>query len=100
MRVFTSIAALCIGFAANGATFYLAPTGSDTIGDGTAAKPWATAFTAYSHMASGDTLVVKNGTYSGLVLLGRWVLPPNGTPAAYTTVQGESYGGVIIEGAG
>lgn len=85
---------------ANAVTFYIAPNGNDTTGSGTYASPWATAANAYQHMHSGDWLELKNGTYKGMVLLGRWVLPPNGTSAKYTTVIGESYGGVVIDGLG
>ena len=99
MRAFPLLIAIS-ACTAQASTYYISPTGSDSNGVGTYASPWASTNFAYTQMKGGDTLVLKNGTYKGMILLGRWVLPPNGTTAAYTTVEGESYGGVVIDGLG
>src|SRR4051812_41302908 len=105
LRVPFLVVALLTALPARAATYFISPSGSDVTGNGTSASPWATPAFAYGQMASGDTLTLKNGTYGtgagdGVVVLGRWVLPPNGTPAAYTIVRGESFGGVVIIGSG
>lgn len=52
--------------AGNYRTLFVATTGNDTTGDGTEARPWKTIRVGIGKMLSGDTLVVKAGTYSGL----------------------------------
>lgn len=42
---------------------YVATNGSDTSGNGTAAAPYATVAKAYSVATSGDSIVVRGGTY-------------------------------------
>jgi len=49
---------------ANGTTYYLAPTGSDSA-SGTLTSPWNTFAFALTQLVPGDTLVVKDGTYDG-----------------------------------
>ena len=44
-------------------TFYVAPTGSDTAGDGSLTHPWQTVSHGLSAMAGGDTLYLRGGTY-------------------------------------
>jgi hypothetical protein len=60
--------------AALAATYYVATGGSDTTGDGSTAKPWATIEHAVNVGVSaggGDTVLVRDGTYSGLSTLQR-----------------------------
>lgn len=45
------------------ATYYLSPTASDA-NSGTSASPWQTFTKAWSVMAPGDTLILKDGTYN------------------------------------
>lgn len=45
-------------------TYYIAPTGDDTNGDGTAINPWRTLNQANANSALGDTIIFKNGTYT------------------------------------
>jgi MYXO-CTERM domain-containing protein len=55
-----------------GGTFLVAPGGSDTTGDGSAAKPWATIGQALKSVPDdGSTILVKDGTYKGQTLIGR-----------------------------
>ena len=46
------------------ATYYLSPTGSDS-NPGTAASPWRTFQKAASAVRAGDTVIVRDGTYTG-----------------------------------
>jgi MYXO-CTERM domain-containing protein len=64
---------LCVNAApAVAGTYYVATTGSDTSGDGSAAKPWATIKHAAKTIPDdGSTILVKDGSYKGQVLLSR-----------------------------
>lgn len=46
-------------------TVYVATTGSDVTGNGTSASPYATIQKALANVASGGTVMVEPGTYSG-----------------------------------
>lgn len=46
------------------ATYYLSPTGSDS-NPGTAVSPWRTFRKAASVVRAGDTVIVRDGTYTG-----------------------------------
>ena len=52
-----------------GASYYVAMTGSDGSGDGSAAKPWATIGYALTQVPDGATILVRPGTYTGRVRL-------------------------------
>ncbi|MEK7216725.1 MAG: MoxR family ATPase, partial [Chloroflexota bacterium] len=78
-----------------------APNGSDTTGDGTSTKPWATFTKAYGSMQGGDTLIAKNGTYKRQRLLYKdngTMAPPSGSSARYTVIRAETDGQVTIDG--
>jgi MYXO-CTERM domain-containing protein len=57
------VVVLAFAGAANAATYYVAPTGSDSAG-GTLAAPWATIAHAQSVAAAGDTIYFRGGTYA------------------------------------
>ena len=48
---------------------YVAPNGDDISGDGSALKPWVTITHALGSVSDGATILVRPGTYSGLVRL-------------------------------
>ena len=73
-------------------TYYVSPTGSDT-NPGTSAQPWASFSGAFGKMKAGDTLIVKDGTYSSGISN-----PPSGSAGGYTIVKAENEGTVIING--
>jgi hypothetical protein len=54
---------------AQGSTFYVATTGSDTSGDGSSANPWATITHALDSVSDDSTILVRPGTYVGRVRL-------------------------------
>jgi len=51
------------------ATFYIAPDGDDSTGDGSEGSPWFNLFyaTGSAQTNTGDTIIVKDGTYSQTV---------------------------------
>ncbi|WP_158289251.1 OmpL47-type beta-barrel domain-containing protein [Paenibacillus flagellatus] len=60
------LVALCFlipAVSAQAATYYIAPTGSDTTGDGSISSPWLTINKAQTYLAAGDTLYARGGTY-------------------------------------
>ena len=63
-----TVAALQGGSTGTGKTYYVAPTGSDS-NDGSLAAPFATIQRASRAVAAGDTVIVRDGTYRGDVVL-------------------------------
>jgi len=59
------ILALLAAVNVNAATWYVAPDGSDTTGDGSLANPWATITHAVDNAAAGDSVIVRPGSYNG-----------------------------------
>ena len=56
---------------AQSGTYYVATTGSNTTGNGSASQPWATITHALSQVPDGSLILVRPGTYTGEVLLNR-----------------------------
>jgi hypothetical protein len=48
-------------------TYYVAPNGDDSTGDGSSAKPWATITHALDNVPDGSTILVKPGLYQGRI---------------------------------
>lgn len=97
MRLFYFIAAffLIIPHACFAATYYVSPSGSNS-NPGTSVSPWLTISYGVSRMAGGDTLILKDGTYSGDS--NAIVNPPSGSSGAYTTIKAENPWGATITG--
>jgi hypothetical protein len=84
------------------ATYYLSPTGSDTNGNGSEAKPWfspAKAKKSKGTIQPGDTVIFKNGTYSynGYTCLLGYNEDDAGTEASPITYKAETRGQVILD---
>ncbi|MFH0907484.1 MAG: LamG-like jellyroll fold domain-containing protein [bacterium] len=96
------LSVLTLSARADNLRYYISPTGSDSGGVGTSNNPWASFTRAYSAMVGGDTLIVKNGTYTNQTVISRWdgQRPPSGNASQYTTVQAETDGGVVVDGQG
>jgi uncharacterized repeat protein (TIGR02059 family) len=62
MRKAIIILLLCIPFAVNAATYYVAINGNDS-NPGTLAQPWATWQKGFSSISPGDILYIRGGTY-------------------------------------
>jgi hypothetical protein len=78
---------------ASGATYYVAPTGSDG-NPGTIAQPFGTINRGAALLRAGDTLYLRGGTYYQTVYA-----PASGTPAAPVTISGYQSETAIIDGA-
>ncbi len=48
-----------------GTEYYISPTGSDINGNGTTEAPWATLDKAFNMIQGGDTIILKDGIYTG-----------------------------------
>lgn len=73
------------------ATWYISPSGNDTSGNGSSAAPWLTLTKANASSANGDTIILKNGTYTWATL---------GHMGSIRTYQAHSVGGAVLDGAG
>ena len=94
---------LLLPLSASAATYYIAPTGNDTTGDGSTGTPWLTLVKGMAMMSSGDTLIVKDGTYTGgsnIIYYGgsTGTYPPFGSAGNYTIVKAEHDGEAIFDG--
>src|SRR2546427_12298046 len=81
---------LSSGFAQGGATYYVAPTGSDS-NAGPSASPWRTIQKAANTLNGGDTVIVNAGTYNERVQV-----ITSGGPGNFLTFQGQ--GTVLMQG--
>jgi len=65
-------------------------------------ETYTTLTTAFAAMSGGDTLIIRDGTYTGADnQMGTYqVYPPNGTAEAYTVVRAENEGQVTFDGEG
>lgn len=82
---------LCASASAS-STWYVSASGADG-NPGTSSRPWRTFAHAFETMSAGDTLIVKDGTYTE-----RMHDPRSGTAGAYTVVRAEHDGGAVIDG--
>lgn len=76
------------------ATYYIHSSGNDTTGNGSYATPWRTLSKAVTTSTSGDTIVLKNGTFTVGTELA------NNQSIANRTIQGETAGSVTVDGNG
>jgi parallel beta-helix repeat protein len=88
----SQLIALAVIQASEGATFYVAPSGSDSA-DGTKERPWRTLQRAANAVRAGDTVLVRPGNYAGFVL--GWDHPESGTMSRPITFKADS--GAVIE---
>lgn len=84
---------------AHSATYYIAPTGNDSTGNGSTGTPWLTLSEAFTNMSGGDTLIVKDGTYTGIDnMMTETRIPPVGSPGAWTIIKAEHDGMAVFDG--
>ncbi len=85
-------------------TYYVDGSVADDSGDGSEINPKKYITSGLTLMSAGDTLIIKDGVYTGQNnIIGDFALPrvypPSGLgAAAYTKIQAENLGGVIIDG--
>lgn len=82
----------------SGKTYYVATTGNDT-NTGSAQAPWATPGYGSRQLQSGDTLIIRGGTYQISEYDQDDLVPPSGTIIAWTTIRGESSNRPLIKGS-
>lgn len=89
----------------NAATYYVAPTtsspaGNDAIGSGSSGSPWATIGFALTATTYGDTILVRDGTYSIVQYVGaEWtgsMTTALTDPVSWKTIQAVNDGSVTI----
>ncbi len=78
---------------AAGQSFYVSPTGNDS-SPGTEAQPWKTLAKAGAAAAAGDTVIFKDGTYSGELIPAR-----SGTTAAPIVFKAQNKGKAVFTGS-
>jgi parallel beta-helix repeat protein len=87
----------CLSGSAFAATYYVATWGNDTW-PGTETEPWATLQHAVTSVASGDTIIVQEGTYVGCRITN--VNSISGTPGAPCVLKAADGASVVINGPG
>lgn len=79
---------------ANAATYYIAPSGSDGSAGSSVSTPWKTFAYAIPRLNPGDTLILKDGTYtganSGYPSIDCNVNASNGTASSPITIRAEN----------
>lgn len=88
LLIMLSLPVLLYATAARAATYYMPDN-------------FPTLQAAFAGMSSGDTLIIRDGIYTGTsnVIHGNsGGAPPNGTPLAYTTIKAENNGKVTFDG--
>jgi hypothetical protein len=89
-----------------GAVIYVATTGNDVSGNGSSGAPYKTIQKGISMMTSGDTVIVKAGTYIGKEnfinsrTASGFVSIPSGTASRPTTIRAEVPFAVRIQNGG
>jgi hypothetical protein len=83
VKIAVAGAALAFSFCAQGATYYVSPSGNDA-NPGTSGSPWQTIGKATATVVAGDSVTVKAGTYNEYV-----VNSTSGTPSSPITFTGE-----------
>jgi hypothetical protein len=78
---------------AQAASYYVSPSGSDSAA-GTSSAPWLTFSKAWTVVKAGDSLIAKDGTYSGTT--NSFTNMPSGSAGNYIVVKAEHDGMVII----
>jgi hypothetical protein len=87
-------------------TYYVDGSVPNDYGSGSQASPKKYIKSGIALMSGGDTLIIKDGVYTGSNNLctnndWEWVNGiPDGTPSQYTTIKAENDFGVIIDGQG
>ena len=87
---------LIFGYSAKaqtGNSYYVSPTGSDVTGDGSSGNPWGTIQYGIDNLGTGDTLILKDGTYypDRRIRIYR-----GGIPEAWNTLRAEHKWGAKI----
>lgn len=104
--IFLLVFILCFICRAWAATYYISPSGNDSTGDGSTGTPWKTFNKCFGEMSAGDTLILKDGTYSeaagtgyiSYLGTGSAQAPSGSSTSVMTIVQAENEGSVTVDG--
>ena len=103
LKVFICLAAIFPVSSAFAATYYVDSNAANDSGAGSATAPKKYITSALGMMVGGDTLILRDGTYTGPNNMigdlgtGR-MYPPSGTAGNYTTIKADHVGQAIIDG--
>ena len=90
VRTLAAVAAvLVLACGAYGATYYVATGGSDSA-NGSSGTPWATLQHAVNTISSGDTVIVRSGTFAGCRITS------SGASGSPKTLRAETVGAVTL----
>lgn len=97
-----SVLAAIPGDAIPADALYVATTGNDTSGTGTASNPYKTISKGLLALKAGGTLIIKAGLYTGIAnhINQKLYAFKNGTASAYTVIRAETPYSVRIENTG
>lgn len=98
-KLLITVFLLSFASSAFGTTYYISTTGNDSTGDGSNGTPWRTLSKAGTVATGGDTVIVKNGTYTDADSdddVDQWA--GVGSAGNWITVQAETAGSVIFDG--
>jgi hypothetical protein len=79
-----------------GRTYYISPGGSDSNNGSTAETAWGTFERAWESLQAGDTLLLLDGVYTGVM----WPNLRNGEPGRPITIKALNDGQAVIDGEG
>jgi hypothetical protein len=92
------------GAPADAATYYLSPSGSDSNAGTSTSAPWQTFAMAIPKLRAGDTLILRNGTYtgsqSGYANIDCSSNAVNGTASQPITIKAENERQAFVQGDG
>ena len=97
LTVIMSLLILLAGSEVLAATYYVSPSG-DNGNAGSSAAPWKTLSYSSANMSGGDTLILKDGTYTNENNDNR-LEPPSGTSGNYTIIKAENDYQATIDGS-
>lgn len=79
-------------------TYYIATDGNDTTGDGSSGNEWLTIQKGADNVSAGDTVVVRDGTYTDYAGGAQVIVSASGNTSNWITFKAENKWGAILDG--
>ena len=89
MPILMLLSIVLLILAGRGATYYVAPDGSN-LNPGSLERPWATPAYGADQLQPGDTLIIRNGQYTLQDYGEDRIIPRSGRADAWITIKGEN----------